>query len=78
MSNNDKKEIVDAVEQNDITVIKVPLNSNLVRKLKAIGVLFENEIDTKDVKKENYIIAKGIEKSCDSFDLASIFSKKWV
>ena len=73
-----KQEIVNAVEQNDITVVKVPLNSNLVRKLKAIGVLFENEIDSKDAKKENYIIAKGIEKSCDSFDLVSIFSKKWV
>lgn len=76
MNNDTKEEIANAVEQNEITIIKVPLDSALVRKLKAIGILFENELDNKDAKKENFIIAKGIEKSCNSFDLISAFANK--
>ena len=46
-------------EPEDVVVKKVVVSAKTARKLKAIGVLFENELE---YTKEPYLLGKGIEK----------------
>lgn len=52
------------MEEKTLLVKKVALNDEMFRKLKAIGTMFENELE---ITKEPQLIGKGIEKLLKEF-----------
>jgi len=52
------------MEKSTISIRKVALSDEVFRKLKAIGTIFENELE---INKEPQLIGKGIEKILISF-----------
>jgi len=52
------------MEENTISIKKVALSDEMFRRLKAIGIMFEDELET---NKEPQLIGKGIEKILNSF-----------
>ena len=60
MQINSQQKVSDFLtEPEDFVVKKVAISAKTARKLKAIGVLFENELE---YTKEPYLLGKGIEK----------------
>ena len=52
------------MEKSTISIRKVALSDEVFRKLKAIGTIFENELE---INKEPQLIGKGVEKILISF-----------
>ncbi len=66
-------EKVEKTEKEELVAMKVMIPITMARKLKAIGTMHENEINQSDLKKEAFVIGKGIEITTNSFDMSQLF-----
>lgn len=60
-------------EREELVAVKVMISSSMVRKLKAIGTLHENELNKSESKKDAFVIGKGVEKATDTYDISKLF-----
>jgi hypothetical protein len=66
-------EIIEKIEKEELVAMKVMIPITMARKLKAIGTMHEDEINQSDLKKEAFIIGKGIEITTNSYDMSKLF-----